>query len=148
MGNNTPKKNRTDETLADQALIDGFGKHTAAIPSIVIGGVVRTAAELVATVQSRVDASKDVVSTKASWLAALHAETTLRDATAEFVSGVRRCILVAFAGQVDTLADFGLTPRKLRVDTPEQKLASAAKARATRAARHTMGSRQKAAIKG
>ena len=55
---------------------------------------------------------------------------------------------MAFAGQVDTLADFGLTARAKHVATPEEKLASTDKAKATRAARHTMGSKQKAAIKG
>ena len=55
---------------------------------------------------------------------------------------------MAFAGQMDTLADFGLTARAKHVATPEEKIASAAKAKATRAARHTMGSKQKAAIKG
>jgi hypothetical protein len=61
---------------------------------------------------------------------------------------MRQALLVAFADQVDVLADFGLTGRKTRVVTPEEKVTAAAKARATRAARHTMGKRQKAAIKG
>jgi hypothetical protein len=41
-----------------------------------------------------------------------------------------------------------LTPRKPHVVTPEVKVAAAAKAKATRAARHTMGAQQKAGIKG
>jgi hypothetical protein len=57
--------------------------------------------------------------------------------------------LVAFAGSIDTLADFALKARKPRTPlTPEQKAAAVAKAEATRAARHTMGPKQKAAIKG
>ena len=39
MGINTPKKNRIDQTTAEQTLIDGFNKHAAAIPSMVINGV-------------------------------------------------------------------------------------------------------------
>jgi hypothetical protein len=43
-----------------------------------------------------------------------------------------------------TAAEFGLTARHKHVQTPEQKLAAAAKAKATREARHnTMGSKQK-----
>ena len=61
---------------------------------------------------------------------------------------MKQGLLVAFAGQLDTLADFGLTARAKHVATPEEKLASTAKAKATRAARHTMGSRQRAKIKG
>jgi hypothetical protein len=61
---------------------------------------------------------------------------------------VRQTLLLAFDGKLDTLADFGLTARAVPVRTPEQRTAAAAKAKATRAARHTMGSKQKAAIKG
>ena len=55
---------------------------------------------------------------------------------------------MAYGGDPAALADFGLPVRKKGVLTPAQKLASAAKARATRLARHTMGSKQKAAITG
>jgi hypothetical protein len=55
---------------------------------------------------------------------------------------------VAFGSQLDTLVAFGLTARAKHVATSEEKLAATAKAKATRAARHTMGSRQRAAIKG
>ena len=148
MGSNTPKKNRNDETAADQNLIDGLNKHAATIPSIVIGGASITTKDIVATLQSRIDSAKAAPSTRATWQAAVQADRAERDKTKTFVSGLRQALLVAFAGQVDTLADFGLTARKPRVVTPEQKLAAAAKAKATRAARHTMGKKQKAAIKG
>jgi hypothetical protein len=46
------------------------------------------------------------------------------------------------------LAKFGLTPRQRPVTTPEVKVAAAVKAAATRAARHTMGPKEKAKIKG
>jgi hypothetical protein len=43
-----------------------------------------------------------------------------------------------------SLADFGLNPKKARTPlTIEEKAAAAAKRKATRAARHTMGSKQK-----
>ena len=38
MGINTPKKNRNDETTADQNLVDGLGKHASTIPAFVVGG--------------------------------------------------------------------------------------------------------------
>jgi hypothetical protein len=57
--------------------------------------------------------------------------------------------VIAFFGRGSPLlAQFGIKARgKARPLTPEQKVLRAAKARATRAARHTMGSRQKAAVK-
>jgi hypothetical protein len=148
MGSNTPNQNRIDEITADQKLIDGLNKHATTITSIVIGGAAATTKDIVATLQSRIDSAKAASSTRATWLAAVQAYQAERVKTRTYVSGLRQSLLVAFAGQVDTLADFGLTPRKPRVLTPEQKLAAAAKAKATRAARHTMGKKQKAAIKG
>jgi hypothetical protein len=148
MGINTPKNNRIDQTTAEQTLIDGFNKHAAAIPSMVINGVVQATKDIVATLQSRVDSAKTVLSTRATWQAAIRTDQELRDTTKTYVSGVKQGLLVAFAAQLDTLADFGLTARAKHVATPEEKIAAAAKAKATRAARHTLGSKQKAAIKG
>ncbi len=148
MGINTPNQNRADEITADQSLIDGLNKHATTIPSIMIGGASVTTKDIVATLQSRVDSAKAAASTRATWLTAVQADRAERDKTKTYVSGLRQALLVAFVGQVDTLADFGLTPRKPRVVSPEEKVAAAAKAKATRAARHTMGKKQKAAIKG
>jgi hypothetical protein len=148
MGSNTPKKNRIVEVTAEQTLVDGFNKHPTAIPSMVINGTVRTAQDIVTTLQSRIDSAKEVLSSRATWQAAIQKDETLRDTTKTFVSGVRQGLVVAFAGQVDMLADFGLTARAKHVATPEENIARTAKAKATRAARHTMGSKQKAEIKG
>jgi hypothetical protein len=148
MGSNIPKKNRIDQTAAEQTLIDGLNKHATVIPSIVINGASVTTKDIVATMQSRIDTAKAAQSTRATWQTAVQADHAERDKTKTFVSGLKQALLVAFAGQVDTLADFGLTGRKVRVVSPEEKLAAAQKAKATRAARHTMGSKQKSAIKG
>jgi hypothetical protein len=148
MGINTPKKNRIDQTTAEQTLVDGFNKHAAVIPSMVINGVMQTTKDIVATLQSRIDSARTALSTRATWQTAIRTDQALRDTTKTYVSGVKQGLLVAFAGQLDTLADFGLTARAKHVATPEEKIAAAAKAKATREARHTMGPKQKASIKG
>ena len=148
MGTNAPKSNRPDETAADQKLIDGLTKHASTITSMVIAGVTMTSAAIIAEVQARVSASLNTQTTKATWQAAIVAEQAERAKTKTFAAGLRQAILVAFAGQVDALADFGLTPRKVPVATPAEKTARAAKAKATRAARHTMGKVQKSQITG
>jgi hypothetical protein len=148
MGSNTPKNNRKDETAAWQQLIDGLNKHAATITSVVIAGASVTTKDIIGTLQARIATAKAAQSTRATWLAAVQADRDDHDKTKTFVSGLKQALLVAFAGQIDTLADFGLTGRKPRVLTPEEKVAVAAKAKATREARHTMGKNQKAAIKG
>ena len=148
MGINTPKNNRIDETAADQHLIDGFTRHAATITTMAIGGASLPTKDIIATLQSRIDSTKTVLSTRATWQTAVQADRAVRDKTKTTVSGVKQGLLVALAGHLDTLADFGLTARQKHVATPEQKLAAAAKAKSTRAARHTMGSKQKQQVKG
>ena len=148
MGINTPKQNRIMETAADQRLIDGFNKHSALISSLMIQGAVQPAQTITGTLQKRIDASNKTLSSKATWTLAVESEHSVRETTATFVAAVRQTLVLFLAGQTDVLADFGLTPRAKPVATPDELVARVAKAKATRAARHTMGPRQKADIKG
>ena len=144
-------KTRTSRLVtqaADQKLYDGIQKHEKTLLSLLIGGASVTPGTILTTLQSRIDAAKAVVSTRATWQSAVKADIDERAKTKTFVSGLRQALKVAFEGSIETLADFGLTPPKPRVVSPEKKAAAAAKAKATRAARHTMGSKQKAQIKG
>ena len=65
------------------------------------------------------------------------------------VQGYKDILKVMFAGASQTLADFGLAPRKVPAPlTVEQLAARTAKLRATRKARGTLGPKAKKAIKG
>ena len=128
MGINTPKNNRIDQTTSEQTLIDGFHKHAAEIPLMVISGSAETTADIIATLQSRVDTAKAVMSSRATWQMAIRTEQVKRDTSKTYLSGVKQALLVAFAGQIDALADFGLTARVQHVPTPDEKVAAAEKA--------------------
>lgn len=148
MASNVPKKgNRTNELDALQKLSDGLGKHAAALQQVVIAGSSMTQGDVVAKLQARIAVAKYVKTTHAIWQNAVKADKDAAPQYKVFLSGVRQMILAAFAGQVDALADFGLTPRKVPVITPEKRAASALKAKATRAARGTTSKKQKAQIK-
>src|SRR5581483_8311817 len=68
----------------------------------------------------------------------------LRALMGEYVTYVK-----ATVGGASDLADFGLTPKKARTpQTVEAKAAATAKREATRAARNTMGAKQKLKVKG
>jgi hypothetical protein len=142
MGSNTPKKNRNDQTTADQFLADGLNKHSATIPPIFIAGAAVPLKDIITTLQTRVEAAKNVPLARATWLAAIKTEEDERARSGTLVSALKQSLLVFFAGQVDTLADFGLTGRKTPAVSPETRVAAAAKAEATREARHTMGKKQ------
>ena len=142
------KPNRTNFQADDLQLIAGLQKHATTVATLLISGVPHDNASIAAVLKARVDAGNSTLAARAAWQTAVKAERDERAKTKAFVSGVRQALKVAFAGSIDTLADFGLTPRKVPVRTPEQKAAATAKALATRAARHTMGPKQKKQVTG
>ncbi len=67
----------------------------------------------------------------------------------DFVAQIRAAAASAYGENSTEFADLGFTPRKKAVElTAEQKKLRLARAQATRAARHTLGSRQRKAVKG
>ncbi len=143
------KNNAAQQLAADQALIDGLVKHAASLVTLLVAGSTIPNPQLVTVLQARIAAIKRTATTRATYLAAVaacHAEIA---ETAALVSGARQYLKIAYAGQIETLGDFGLKPRKAPTPrTPEEKAAAKAKALATREARHTMGRKQKAKITG
>jgi hypothetical protein len=144
----TPKNNRTNHQIADQKLLDGIQKNTPAMGALFIKGVSYKPADLALPLQARIDSANRVLAAKAAWSEAVQADRDEQAKSKTFVSDLRQALKVAFGGSIEALATFGLTPRKTPVLTPEQRTAAAEKAKATRAARHTMGPKQKAQIKG
>ncbi len=66
-----------------------------------------------------------------------------------FMSALVTFIKAGYGGQPDVLADFGIQTPKARAPlTVEARAAASAKRAATRAARNTMGSKQKKGVKG
>ena len=143
------KSNHIQQQTADQNLINGLTKHESVLSSFLVGGTSFKTSDVITALQARLAAANTAQSTRATWQAAVKANATERASTQTLVSGVRQQVQVMFGGSIDTLADFGLKTRKVRTDpTPEEKVAAAAKAKATRAARHTMGTKQKKSVKG
>jgi hypothetical protein len=148
MASNTPKKSRSSEAAALQRLSNGLGIHSQTLPHAVIGGVTMATADLQSRLQVRIEQGKAVEVARAAWQNAVKTDRQARTQAKTFVSSLKQTVLAAFVGQIDALADFGLSPRKAVVVSPDTKVAAALKAKATRAARHTMGPKQKASIKG
>ena len=144
-----PKSNSMTRQSANLGLIAGLQKHQATLPSFTVGGQALKPADVMAALQADNATLDAVASTRATWQAAVQTSDASLAKTRIVASGVKQTLRVMFAGQVDVLADFGLKPRKTPAPrTPAQKAASAAKAKATRAARKTMGPVQKQAVVG
>jgi hypothetical protein len=141
-------KKKSDVVNADIAMIAGIQKY---LPNttFVVGGQSMPAAAVVTLLQGRVDAANAIVTALAAWHAAVEVSDARYTATEAVVTGVRQTVLAMYAGSPAMLATFALSARKTPAPrTTEEKLVAAAKAKATRAARHTMSKKQKAAITG
>ena len=139
-------KKRTTQQAADQNMIDGLTKHQATIGGLLIAGKTYTVAQAIALVQTALTASKTVAINHTTLEASLQAETVVRTQNKPFFDGLNQTVLAMFAGQVDTLGDFGLKDRKPPVVSPATRVAAAKKAAATRKLRGTMGKKARLAI--
>jgi hypothetical protein len=133
--------------LAEQ-LIAGTNKHFATMTQIMVAGSAFTPAQVTAKLQTLVTLRSDVDASRASTKARIAAEKTDMPALRIFMDAFVTFVKAAFGTQPDVLADFGLHPKARKQLTAEQKTAAAAKRKATRAARHTMGTKQRKTVKG
>ena len=144
----TVKTSKSNRITADQKLIDGIKKHLSGVSLMVLGQTL-TDVQSVAVLQARIDAANNSIAVRAALQSAVKAERTEVANTKTVVAALRKAILIMFGDNADTLSDFGLVPPKKRtMPTVAKKTAAVKRAKATRAARHTMGKKQKAQIHG
>jgi hypothetical protein len=132
-----------------QNLISGTAKHFSTASSLAFGGATYTVASLTALLQSFVTLVNAVSVARAAYKAQLVAVRAQMPALLVVVHAYVQFIRATYGNSPDTLADFGLSPRKTAAPkTVAEKAAAVAQNLATRAARHTLGPKAKAAIKG
>jgi hypothetical protein len=131
-----------------QALIAGTEKHFSNL-SFTFGGTTYTAASITQVLQGLADTmlARDVAKIGAK--DALAAEKAAQAQVGPIERAYTRLVRATFASATQVLADFGLTPAKVKSPMKATQLtARAAKAKATRTARGTTSKKQKLAIKG
>jgi hypothetical protein len=147
MGTNQ-KTNRDKIINRNRQAIAGIRKHFAAAATIPLGGKPTAPNDAVAVLQAAIDA----VDRAAAAQQALHTAVTAQHAAiaaSKVLLIDLRSVVESQLGRTDAvLADFGMTRPKRQVPTEQTKAAAVVKRVATRQARHTMGPRQKAPIKG
>ena len=107
-----------------------------------------TPAQVTAQLQALVNLCNDEDVAKASTKAKLAVEKADMPSLRIFMNAFVTFVKAAFGTAPDVLADFGLHPKARTPLTAEAKTAAAAKRKATRAARHTTGAKQKKSVKG
>jgi hypothetical protein len=139
-------KTRLAERVRD--LVLGTQKHSPN-GSLMLGGQSFTSQSLTQEFQSLGDALAKADAAKAYWLDTLKQLDDTRARVVPLVGAYRGWLSVTYGNSTAILADYGLSPRKAPLPlTTEQQAAAVAKRAATRAARHTMGPRQKKVVKG
>jgi hypothetical protein len=133
--------------LAEQ-LVAGTSKHLANVTQVMLAGGSFTPTQITEKLQAIVKLRNDVEAAKASTKAKLAVEKTDMAPLRTFMGAFVTFVKAAYGTSPDVLADFGLHPKARTPQTVEAKTAAAAKRKATRAARHTMGSKQKKDVKG
>jgi hypothetical protein len=139
---------KTTTQALDAQVIAGIQKHLQNASSLPLGGSTYTPADLVKLIQSRIDAAGTTNTAKATWHSTVLAGETLNTKLTPLLRTLRQYVINVYGATSPVLADFGFAPPKSATRTPEEKAAAAAKAKATRAARHTQGKKQKKTVKG
>ena len=144
----TTKNTKGQVVVVAKQLIAGTEKHLASVTQVTLLGSSFTPAQITSELQSLVTLRADVDASKASTKAKIANEATQMPALRAFMSAFESFLMGAFGSSPDVLADFGITRKSRAPLTVEAKAAAAAKRASTRAARHTMGSKQKLAVVG
>jgi len=138
----------TTHALA-KAILAGLGKLPSTVTSITVLTNTYTIAALTTTLEGYIATLDAVDTTHATYVAALETAQTDAPAITEFVAALKAALKAALGRKSSALTTVGVKPDKTpETLTPAQEAAKVAKAAATRAARHTMGPKQKARIKG
>ena len=148
MSSTTSSKSKASTLAQLQALITGLQKQ---FPNgqFTLGNTAFTTATLVQALQSLIDAINAVNTAQANAKVAVAALGVTVAKVGPVVLALKRNLLAMFGNATDTLALFGLEPRKAPAPRSGQEIAAAAaKAEATRKARGTLSKKAKSAIKG
>jgi hypothetical protein len=143
----TNKTTRADRIRKIKAGLPKYYANT----TLVLGGTSYQPAALQTFLQADIDANDASTQARASWLNTVKTAQSTDAATDPVLRAIQAQVQSQYgeAPNAETvLADFGYTPRKKATKTVETKAAAVAKTLATRTARHTMGSRQKAKVHG
>ncbi len=145
---NNGKLNKAGLSHLLGSLIAGTKLHSSNA-NITLEGQSFTPQSLIETLESLADALAKGDAAMANWKESLAQVAQTKAKVAPIVAAYRSWLIATNGSTPSILGDYGLAPKKPRTPlTTEQKAAAAAKAKATRSARHTMGTKQKQGVKG
>jgi hypothetical protein len=115
---------------------------------IAVNGKKLKASQVATVYQSCLDSRAALATKRAETKAAMATRTSAEQARVNADRAVKAWVVNEFGAGSQQAIDFGFPPPKKATRTVESKVNAVALAKATRAARHTMGKKQKSLIKG
>jgi hypothetical protein len=141
-------KTKGQVVAAARQFIAGTSKHLGSVAQVTLLGGSLTPGQIESKLQALIDLRSDVDAAKATATAKIANEAAQTPALLALMGALGSYVKATFGSSPDVLADFGLAPKARAQVTVEAKAVAAAKRKATRAARHTMGPKQKKGITG
>jgi hypothetical protein len=128
--------------------IAGIRKHFASVPTILLGGTPTTPNDATATLQGTIDAVDAADAAEQAFHSAVAAQNAAIAKGTGLLTDLKTLVKSQLGSSEGVLGDFGFSNPKRQTPDEATKAAAVVKRAATREARHTMGKRQKAGIKG
>ena len=142
------KSNKSSVSDRDRKAIAGIKQQYANVPAIVLDGVSYAPSDVVKSLQAQIDAADATASAETAFHQAVAAEKVAGAKANGLFRALRTRVFSDFKSRPDVLAVFGLSLPQRQVPNADKVAEAVKKRAATRAARHTMGKRQKADVKG
>jgi len=140
-------KHLLNQLQRDQQIVVGIDEEMQTTMNLHLGGVAYTTESLAAVIQQRIDAANELFDARVRLYGALKKYAAVDKRVKPFVAELRLLVLSLFGEKSPRVVSFGFAPsKKRRKLSAHEKVAAAAKARATRIAGGTMGRPQSALV--
>ena len=143
-----PRHAKATKIARDRQMIRAIRHHFKGLGKLTLGRVEYTRDELVAFFEKHLEALRAIDLAATEWQIALRQEAAMEKDVLQMVIQVQALARTLFDPADTVLREFGRKPSGDIVKSAAVKALAAKKGMLTRAARHTMGKRQKEKIKG
>lgn len=140
--------NRSTTIDRNRKAIAGVLQHYGSATKVVLDGVPHKPADLVKIFQDQIDAIDEANAAKVTFHQKVAAQKAASAAADAVFLALKTRVFSDFKTSAEIVGEFGMALPKRRAPKPKTLVEAAAKREATRKARHTMGERQRAEIKG
>jgi hypothetical protein len=141
-------RSKTDVSAGYQQAITGLTQYLAN-RTLNLNGKPVTSKAVIGILQQQITAMQAAADAHTAWLQAVAKErATAKTTIAPLLAALRHYVAAVFGVTSDEYLAFGFQPPRSRAKSPEAAVVGAAKMRATRKARNTMGSKQRLKVTG